>query len=807
MTAGGDVRFALRQLRRSPGFAAVVVLTMALGIGLNTAVFSGVHALLLRPPSGVREPERLVRVYRTFPGVEYGPNSIPHYLDLAERGGNVFDGVAAWTPVTAALATGAEGEIAEGQVVSANYFDVLGAGATIGRTFTTEEAVGIGGHPVLVLSHSAWRERFAADPGVVGRTVRVNGVAFEVVGVAPEGFRGALDLYAPEFWAPLAMQPVFQPGREDRWENRSSNFLAVVARKKTGASLEQTRAGTEALLAGLRRDYPDAYEERGIALLPHAAAGIAPDLRAGQVRVSVLLLTVVGLLHLIACFNVANLFLVRAEHREREMGTRVALGARRREIVRQLVAEAVLFVVLAGAAGIALAAVGVRLLEGVPLPAAGPIDLDVELSGPVLLVTLTTALGSGLLFGLAPALWVLRADPGRAVKASGGRAASGSGRLGGALAVAQVAFSVVLLLGAGTFLRNLREAAAIDPGFDAARLLNVDVSPELVGYDATAQQELYRELVERLDALPGVAGVSWADVVPLGLTMQSSGTSVPGSPLAEVAVGFARVGPDYFETMGIAVRGRGITAADDASASEVVVVNETMAERYWPGQDAIGRIIETQARSWAVVGVAADGKYESIRGPATPFLYLPIAQDFRAGATLHVHTAGDPATLAPIVRATVRTLNPAVPVETSTMKAHLGVSLLPARIAAGALGLFSAIGLVLSALGIYGIIAYGVARRTREIGIRVALGADGARVLRGVIGRALRLTFLGLALGVGLSLVAAAPIRTLLLSVRVVEPVTFVAVAALMTLVAVLAAVVPARRALRVDPVGALRSE
>jgi predicted permease len=807
-----DVRYALRRIRRAPGFSLVVTLTLALGIGLNTAVFSGVHALLLRPLPGVEEPERLVQVYRTWPGtLEYGSSSIPHYRDLRDRGGDVFDGVAAWAFVTLALGLEGQGEIGVGQAVSANFFEVLGVEAALGRTFRPEEADEPGAHPVVVLGHTTWRERFGGDPDVIGRTVEVNGAPFEVVGVAPEGFKGATALHAPLLWAPLAMQARLQPGRGDRLANRDSNFLGVIARMKPGASLESTRAGAVALLEGLREEHPETYVGTGIRVLAQGEAGVHPSYGASQGRLAAVLMAVVGMLLLLACANVASMLLARTEQRRREVGIRLGLGAGRARIVRQLLIESLVLAVLAGAGGLALAYAAVRVLDGIRPLTDLPFEVGLGLGTPVLLFTLAIALGTTLLFGLVPALHATR--PSRPSLRVAGAAEMGRSRLASSLVVVQTAIAAVLLLSAAVFLRSLRAAVLIDPGFRTEHLLSARVDPGLLGYDRATTEAFLRSVAERMESRPDVRSVSWTDALPLGTSHGVGRIAVPGyhaAPAERLVVDFARIGPGYFASMGIPVlRGREFSAADDPDASDVVVVNQAMATRYWPGRDPLGTVVETQGRDRTVVGIVGNGKYRSLGEASTPFLYLPLAQDFRSAVSLVVRArGGDPAALAPVLRATLHDVDPAVVArDVQTMESHLGLSLLPARLAAAALGLFGALGLLLATLGIYGVIAHTVSRRTREIGIRIALGADPGHVQGTVVGRGARLAALGLGVGLLAALAASEAVRGLLYTGRAVDPVAFVGVPFVLGVVALVASWIPARAAARIDPARTLKAE
>jgi len=807
-----DLRFAFRMLRKSPAFTAAAVLTLALGIGLNAASFSAVHALLFRPLPGVEEPDRLVQLYRSWPGIEYGSNSVPHFRDLQERGGEAFEGVAAWSFVPLSLSTGERNEFVVGEMVSANFFDVLGVEAVRGRTFLPEEARGRGAHPVVVLSHAGWQSRFGGDPSVVGRTITVNGRPFEVVGVAPEGFRGPIQIVEPVMWAPLVMHDQLRPGSSDAYDRRGANFMGVIARLDPGITVAQAREASEALRAGLLESYPEEYEGSGIRLVPQEEAGIHPTMRNAQVGLSAVVMAVVGLLLLIACVNVANLFLARAEDRRREIGIRLSLGAGRGRIVGQLLTESLVFALLAGGVGLAFAQGAIRVLNGIQPPTDIPMEFGFTLDGTVLLFALGTALLTGVLFGLAPALQASKPETVSALK---GEASAGPGRgsrLSRALVVVQMALSVMLLLGAGIFLRNLQAATEIDVGFRTDHLLLASVDLGLQGYDRPRAEAFFREVEARAERLPRVRAAAWASVVPLGFASQQNGISVPGyepGPDEQMSIDFNRIGPGYFEAMGIRIlQGRGFTTRDDSAAARVMVVNRRMAERFWPGRDPLGRTVSTGSTEWRVVGVVENGKYQRLGEDPLAYMYFPMAQAFEYGATLHLRTAGDPAEVAPRVREIVAGIDPDLPLfDVRTMENHLGIALLPARLAGTALGLFGVLGLLLAAVGIYGVMAYTVSRRTREIGIRVALGAARGKVVGMILGGGLRLALVGVGIGVAAAAGLAGFLRNLLYTGRALDPLAFTGVPLVLVGVALLATWLPARGAARVDPVRALKTE
>ncbi len=807
-----DLRYALRMLVKSPVFSAAAILTLALGIGLNAASFSAVKALLLDPLPGVERPERLVQLYRSWPGLTYGSTSIPHYRDLRDRTDEVFESVAAWKFAPLSLSADGRSERLMGLMVSANFFQTLGAEPALGRPFLPEvESEGPGAHPVVVLGHGFWRTRFGGDPGVVGRTVTLNGAPFEVVGVAPPGFEGPINIAAPPIYVPLIMTPVIEPGSDDL-EARGSNSMTAVARLRDGVTLERAEEALQAFLLQLREEMPEAYAEQvGTTVVRQSEAGIHPSFRGAQVGMSTVVMAVVALLLLIACVNVANLFLARARERRREIGLRLSLGATRGRIVRQLLTESLLFSLLAGAAGLGLAHLSVGLLEVFRPPIDGPWRLDVPLDGTVLLFTLGVSVTAGLLFGLAPALQSMRADTISAVK---GQAEGGAGRspMSRGLVVVQMALSILLLVSAGLFLRALQSATSMDPGFDdPGNLVMASMDPGLQGYDEVRARAFYDRLLEEARALPAVRDAALVDFAPLGLNASDRGVRIPGYEFAEGegrTVHYAHVSEGYFETLGIdLVEGRGFTPRDDAAGEPVLVVNQAFASRFWPGESPLGKTVEV-AGSRRVVGVTETGKYGSLGEAPTPFMYFPHRERFRTGMTLVARTAGNAGNALAGLRSVVREADAQLPLyDVRTMENHLGIALLPARIGGSVLGLFGVLGLLLAAVGVYGVMAYSVSRRTREMGIRVALGADRGTVLKLVVGEGLKLTLLGTAVGLAAAAGASRLVAGLLYDVRPLDPAAFLGVPLVLVAVATLAVWLPARRAARVDPMGALKTD
>lgn len=807
-----DLRFAVRMFAKSPLFTTIVVLTLALGIGLNTAVFSAVEALLFRPLPGARATHELVQLYRTSPGdADYNSNSIPHYVDLRDRTPTVFSGVAAWSFQEMNITADARPQTVMGQLVSANFFAVFGVTPLRGRFFTPDEDVGRGAHPVAVLSHGAWRTMFGADDGIVGRAVSVNGQAMTIVGVAPADFIGAMPMVQPVLWVPLMQLAQIKPGSVRDFENRGNNYMSVVARLAPGVSVAQARSRLDAVLAELKREYPDDYRSSGINLVRQDEAGIHPMFRSAQVGLTAVVMAVVVLLLIIACVNVANLFLARARDRAREMAVRLALGARRAALVRQLLVESLLFAVVSGAAGLLVAMLAIRLANGITLPVDIVFSPDLRLSPTVLAFATAVSVVTGMLFGVAPALQATRPALIPALK---GEAPAGQSRsrTSKGLVVAQMALSIVLLISAALFLVNLRAATTLDKGFTGDNLLIADVNPGLQGYPRAQSEAFYRQLLERLRTNPSVQHAALISDVPLGLGNSDRGVTIPGYTPSQdegMSIFYARTSPDYFRTMGIDLReGREFTAQDDSAAAPVIIINQHFADRFWRGQSALGRIVQTAGRDFRVIGVVPTGKYVRLGEEATAFMFFPQPQVWTSAMSIVLRTAGEPAAFTPTLRREVTALDANLPIaNVRTMDRHLGVALLPARVAGTALGVFGLIGLLLASVGMYGVMAYSVSQRTREIGIRMAIGATASNVITLVMRQGLTLVLIGTAIGLAGAIAASRLLASVLYGGDALNPMTFAVVPLVLITVAALATFIPARRASSIHPAVTLRAD
>jgi predicted permease len=809
-----DLRHGLRQLLRRPGSTLVAVVSLALGIGANVAIFSLVNGLLLRPLN-VEEPDEATAIFTARLGEgRYGNTSYLDYLDYKKQN-QVFSGLAAYTTAPMALAGDAAPEIVWGQVVSGDYFQVLGVEAALGRTFQPDEEDPQDTHPVVVLGHDTWRDAFGSDPGILGRTIRINDYPFTVIGVAPRGFTGLLSVVEPALWTPLSMTRRALP-YSPNMESRFDPWLQLVGRRRPGVSMAEARAGMEVLASNMAADLPT-HRGREIVLegLDEGRLG-GPDATGQAKRLLAMLLGVVGFVLLIACFNVANLELAKATERRREIALRYSLGASRWRIVKQLLTESTLLALFGGGAGIG---VGILTLQGIgrlQAQAEVPIPIPATLDHRVLAVTLLLALATGVLSGLAPALQILKPRQTEALKEQGPALsrARGAGRIQQFLVGGQVALSLVLLTGAGLLIRSLNNTLAIDPGFDLRRGLVVPLNTGYGQYEEDEGRALQRRLLDRISVLPGVESAALAAFVPLGVNHGHHDVSVEGyepAPDERMLVKRNMVSPDYFGTMGIpVVRGRAIDEGDTEDALPVAMVNETMARRYWPGRDPVeGRVRADLGRVYTVVGIIADGKYGSLTEPPEPYLVLPMTQaEYVANAELVVRTGGDPRAMIRPISSQVRSEVPGLPPpRIMTIPRYLEYSQGSARTPAVMVGVFGLLALVLASVGLYGVMAHNVSQRTWEFGVRLAMGATGSGVERMVMAGGLKIILSGMVVGSLMALGASRVLARLLYEVDPLEPLSFLGGAGILLGVGLLASFLPARRASRADPSTSLRAE
>ena len=808
-----DLRYGARMLARSPGFTAAAILSLALGIGANATIFSLVNALIFRPLP-VANPSELAALYTSdFSGPLYGTSSYPDY-EAFRAETQAFSGLAAYTLTPVALGEADETERVIAELVTGNYFSVLGVRPALGRAFRPEEGEASGADAVAVVGDGLFRRRFASDPGIVGRTIVLNGRSFTIVGVAPKSFPGMIRGLRVDLWIPIVAREKIEP-RDRTLTARGNRGLLVIGRLRDGVTLEQAQAHVSVVAGELHRLYPSEWanvrnEPRVVTLLPEKSARILPQAFAPVSLFLALLMTVVALVLLIACANVAGMLLARATGRLKEMAIRLSLGAGRRRLARQLLTESLLLSLAAGAAGVLLAIWGTGLLMRFQPPLPVSIALDLGLDGRVLAFTLGVSLLTGVLFGLAPAMEISRPELVPALKDGGTGERKRSWR--SVFIVAQVALSLFLLIGSGLFIRSLQNALAVDLGFDPRNLALLSMDLSIAGYTET-DAAFYRQLLERVRSVPDVEIATLTAELPLGLGGSRRGISVEGytpRPGEDLEVHSTMVGPDYFRTMRIPIaRGREFDGRDGEGAPRVVMVNEAFVRRYWPGDVGLGKHLDRGVGgNLEVVGIAKDSKYASLGEEPRPFFYLPLLQNYEGGATLVARTRTEPEQLIPRLAQEIRALDKALPVfEAKTMTRHLSLALLPARLAGTLLGMFGLVALILAAVGIYGTVAYIVARRTREIGIRMALGADRRQVLRLVVGRGMRLALAGTAVGLVAAFGLTRFISSLLYGVSATDPITFGGITLLLSGVAFLASYLPARRAASVDPIAALRYE
>ena len=811
-----DIQYALRTMRKSPGFTAIVALSLGLGIGANTAIFTLVNAVFLKPIP-VEDPSHVVSVFTTDPkNPGFLPLSYFNYLDYRDKN-TVFSGLAASTGVPIALRTDAEPQQIFGELASGNFFDVLGAKPVLGRAFRPEEDGAPGAHPVAVLSYAFWTRQYGGNRNILGQTIVLNGYPYVVIGVAPPNFQGLNAIAGPSLWAPIAMHSQLEP-LDAFFVGRRFLALTVAGRLKPGVSETQARAELQTIASQLEHEYPNDNRNRGIKTLSLAASIVNPNARDNLVSASQLLMTVVGLVLLIACANIANLLLVRSASRRKEIAIRLSVGASNHRLMQQLLTESILLSLLGGAAGLVIAAWGKTVLWSFRPPFLNQGDLDLALDSHVLLFTLGLSILTGVLFGVAPALQSLRPDLAVELKERGAQAARGSNwfNLRNALVVSQVAFSLIALIGAGLFLRSMRQAEAADPGFASEKIGTLNVNPGGQGYKPERAQLYYRQVVERLRATPGIASASITTGVPLGPNgFFSRSVFLEGQDAAPgnrgVLVLSNSIGPDYFDTMRIPmVRGRGFLETDGPDSRSVAIVNETMAKKFWQGQDPIGQrfhFFGDQSLT-EVVGIAQDNKYQTISEDPTAAVFTPELQTYSPNVSVVFRATGDPAALLGTTRKQIQAIDPDLLItNVNTMSQLIGQSLWPQRMGASLLAVFGFLALALSAVGMYGVMGYSVAQRTSEIGIRMALGARRADVFRLVIGQGLALVAIGVVLGLTAAYALARVVAGLLFGVRPSDLTTFAVTSLILIIVAILASFIPARRATAIDPLIALRAE
>jgi predicted permease len=811
-----DLRYAARRLHQSPGFTAVAVAIIALGIGANAAIFSIVDAVLFRPQPYER-PGELISIYTTDThGRHPMVSSYPDYLSLREQT-DLFSGTTAFEMKIMSRITEEGSEVVMVESVAANYWEVLGLRPFRGRAFNAADDVS-GSAPVAVINHQAWERKFGSDPSIIGRTVNLNGTPVTIVGIGPDDYSGFLVGVTSEYWVPYGSLSVVAPDEAASLERRGARSLMVRARLRPGVGVERARAGVALVMTRLAREYPQSNEGREALVFPTSQVRFLPEVDQALFPVAGLLMAVVGLVLAVACSNLANLLLARGASRQREVAIRLAMGAGRGRLVRQLLAESMLLAAVGGAAGLGLAYWLVRAIVAFRPPIPFPLALDLTVDTRVLAFTAVLSLLTGGLFGFVPALRASRPDLVRALKNEDTALAVGHRRFGlrNTLVVSQVAVSLLLLVCAGLFVRSLGNAARVEPGFEAENVAMISLRLGQREQSDPAAREFLRAYLARLASRRDIRSLAVADLVPLGFGVQAREISIDGyaPPPGEdgISVDYAAVDSGYFRTLGIPLlRGRGFTGADDATAPRVVAVSEAMALRFWGTREVVGRRFRLEGSDGGpveIVGVTRDTKVRTLGEAPRPHLYVPFEQNIPFFTYVIAATAGDPGPVLEGMRRELRAMNAPYPVfEARTMPQHLGIMLFAPRMGAALLSVFGILAVVLAALGLYGVVAFGVSQRTREIAIRMAIGARPGQVVGLVVSETMVLVGVGFAIGMALAALATRPLASLLYGVGPSDPFTYGAVGLLLAVVALGAAYLPARAAAAVDPMAALKNQ
>ncbi len=812
-----DFQFSIRSLLKSPAFLLISVASLALGIGANGAVFSMLNGMLFRPLP-VKDADRLVRLSTKLSDVPYFMEvGYPNFRDLRESNESLEDMIA-WAPGMPGLATASFATKALGAIVTSNYFEFFGIEPGLGRFFTGGDDEAQGSQPYVVLGHSYWTSHFGADRGVIGQTVRLNNNPFEIIGVTSEEFHGGEVIVDLQFYVPMSM--LEQAGGGDR-EGRGGTNFRTLGRLKPGVTVSRAQAEMDLLVAGLAAQHPSQLKGASIKVIPELESRPEPSMHGFMPRIAAMFLAMVGLVLLIACANIANLALARGLGRHRELSVRVALGASRWRVVRQLMTESFVVALLGGAAGLIVAGWASSVLESIRPPTDLPFVFDYSLDERVLLFNAALTLLTVLLFGLMPAYQASKADVHGAMKDGGQRSGDsrGGNRIRSILVVSEFALATLLLVVAGLFLRSLDHAKEVFLGMRPENILLATISPRGAGYEADAGQRFLETVLDEASNIPGVMGVSFSRHMPFaysnsGISMYPEGRPPnPDEPLKSAL--YSTVSSDYFKTVRTPIlRGRGFDASDNADAPKVIIVNEKFAETFWPGEDALGKRMmrdrDPGGEWYEIVGIVPTGKYTFLGEPDLDYAFVPWKQNPQTEMTFQLRTAGDPASLGPGFRALVRSIDSAVPVSDVYPFADFvydGKGLIHVRLAAMLMGSFAVIGLTLAAIGVFGSLSYFVSRHRREIGVRMAVGADRTSVVRLVLSSGFKLAGTGLALGLIATVAISKLVGAMLVDVSPTDPLTYAIVASFLILVAFLSCYLPASRAAGLDPMRVLRED
>jgi predicted permease len=819
-----DLRYGLRTLLKTPGFTTVAALTLALGIGANTAVFSFVNALLLRPLEGAHDPAALAQVLQIR---DDRVNDSVSYLDwLDYRGQNTsFTGMAMYDGVALNLSAGQEAERIEGAMVTGDYFETLGVKAALGRLIAPDDTRAEGASPVVALSHGLWRNRFGGDPLIVGKTISLNGFGYTVIGVAAEGFSGTEMGERTDLWVPFTMWRQVEPrmaGESAFWKNdwlgdRGSAWMKAFVRLKPGVTVEQAQADLSTIAGRLARDYPQTNQKVSVMVAP--GLGLPEQARGRIGQFLKLPMIIAGVVLLIVCANVAGMILARGETRSSEIGVRLALGARPSRIVRQLLTESIMLALAGGLLGLLLGLWLSNWLRSLlPETYLGlPLRFDLALDKRVFTFTLAISVLTGALSGIAPALRFSRLDLIPVLKGlPGRRSGAGQIKLREVLVVAQVALSFALLVAAALCVRTLQNARAITTGFDVEHALTARIDPGRQNYSEAQGREFYRRLIERMETMPGVEAAGLAPYVPLEGPQPVTRIHPEGRPpeTGRLQVGFNFITPRYLEAVGVRLlKGRRFSAQDDQRSPLVAIINEALARRYWPDEDPLGRRFrfgsgDPDKPLIEIVGVVSDTKAANLFAPSRMYVYLPMEQYYQSQAVLHLRTGGQPERLVPAMRREIAALDHSLPVYgIKTLTRYRDDALTSQRMAAYLISGFGVLAMALAAIGLYGRMSFDVERRAREIGIRMALGAQPRDTVRLIVRQGMTLALIGMAAGLVVAFATTRLIKGLLFGVSATDPLTLVTVAALLTAAAGLACYIPTRRATKADPIKSLRYE
>lgn len=820
-----DLRYALRQLRRSPGFAFIAILTLALGVGVNTAIFNIVNGFLFSSLH-IRQESRVVILGFRQKGAPWRPSfSLSEYHDLRSQTRKVFSGIVASQYGLDGLSTqGNKPDRVLDDYVSGNYFQVLGVRPFLGRFFLSSEGEVAGADPKIVLGYAYWKRQFAGDPGIVGREVFIDGHPFTVIGVTPKNFLGFNPGGNIQIYLPLAMMVPLENIPADQLNQRSSRGLRLYARLQPGATAQEANATLAVLSRRFEAEHPRAEKDTALRIFPlYLGRGGGIDTENIEGMISAFFLGLAGVVLLLACVNVVNLLLVRANVREREIVIRSALGAQRSRLIRQMLTESILLAIFGGSAGMALGVYGSSLLGSVNLHTALPLSFEFGFDWHVFAFSAAVALLAGGIVGIVPALRLSRANLNLMLREGGRSVTHGGSKFRDSLVVLQIGSALMLLVIAGLFTRSLGQAVHTDLGFNPSRVLTLTMDTAEIGYNATQKRNFYTNLLQRVRALPGVLSATTADVTPMNATQTSpvgDTVAIPGyqslpgqvAPSADQIV----VSTDYFHTLQIPLlQGDDFADRDTENTQYVAIVSETMAKKFWPNQDPIGKQFTVGSDSthpMRVIGIAKDARYQGVIGAFEPIFYVPFPQHF-VGESLETlalrTTSGDPALMIPEVERTIHNMTPMLPVfgvETLHEALYSLNGLLIFQIAAALAGIMGTLGLILAIVGVYGVLSYVVSRKTNEIGIRMAMGAQRSDILQMVYRQGLLIVGIGLGVGLAASFGAAHLMRSFIV-VSATDPATYIAVSAILLAIALLACYIPARRAMNVDPMQALREE